>query len=85
MLSMYVDCPGLYYYLGILRLLWYNIPMEGQIDLKHMKKAEKKALRLAVVTSLMGGHVSQSCFRHLPYCRINGSGVEEDVEGGQDE
>lgn len=29
--------------------------MEGQIDLKHMKKAEKKALRLAVVTSLMGG------------------------------
>ena len=29
--------------------------MEGQIDLKHMKKAEIKALRPAVVTSLMGG------------------------------
>ena len=43
-----------FYLLGILRLLLYNIPMEGQIDLKHMKKAEKKALRLAVVTSLMG-------------------------------
>ena len=32
----------LIYYLGVLRLLWYNIPMEGQIDIKHMKKAEKK-------------------------------------------
>ena len=59
--------------------------MEGQIDLKHMKKAEKKALRLAVVTSLMGGYVSQSRLHHLPHRSINGSGVEADVEGSQDE
>ena len=57
--------------------------MEGQIDLKHMKKAEKKSTPPCSRHLSDGWHVSQSCLRHLPYCRINGSGVEEDVEGGQ--